>query len=250
MDNFITYEYNLVIQSDLSTKNIIMLGRADDKLKRFELGIEAMNYIIKDIPDSKMIIISEKSGIETLYLLIKNLNLEKRISFIGYTEMPEIHYKNVSLHIFPSISECFPMVLCETKIYGIPNILVGIDYVSMVNGGTIIIYDDSPKSIAKEAILILKNRDYRKKLGKEAKESMKKYNNQLLLKKWIELILSIYNGDIYYKNLIKKDIKISDTKAIDIIKKQLKLLKIRNKKFFNISFSNLLNFTFMEKINL
>lgn len=250
MDNFITYEYKFVIPSDLSSKTIIMLGRADDKLKRFELGIKAMNYIIKDIPDSEMIIISEKIGIESLDLLIKNLKLENRINFVGYTEMPEIYFKNVSLHIFPSISECFPMVLCETKIYGIPNILLGINYVSMINGGTIIIYDDSPKTIANEAINILKNKNYRRKLGKEAKKSMKKYNNKSLLKKWIELILSIYNGDIYYKKLIKKEIKMSDNKAINIIKKQIKLLKIRNKKFFNISFHNLLNFNFMENLNL
>ena len=42
----------------------------------------------------------------------------------------------------------------------------------MINGGTIIIYDDSPKTIANEAINILKNKNYRRKLGKEAKKSI------------------------------------------------------------------------------
>ena len=46
MDNFISYDYNFIIQSDLSSKTILMIGRASDKLKRFELGIKAMKYII------------------------------------------------------------------------------------------------------------------------------------------------------------------------------------------------------------
>jgi hypothetical protein len=41
MDNFISYDYNFIIQSDLSSKTILMIGRASGKLKRFELGIKA-----------------------------------------------------------------------------------------------------------------------------------------------------------------------------------------------------------------
>ena len=181
MDNFITYEYNSIIPSDLSSKNIIMIGRANDRLKRFELGIQAMVYIMKEVPSCEMKIITDLKDTNYLQILIKNLNLERNIKFIGFTSIVELYFKNTSLHIFPSISECFPMVLCETKIYGIPNILIGIDYVNMAKKGTVILYDDSPKSIAKEAIKILKNENYRRKLGKEARNSMKKFKNKLLL---------------------------------------------------------------------
>ena len=53
-----TYEYYSVHRSKLSSKLILMIGRASDKLKRFNLGIQAMEYIIKDIPLCKMKIIS------------------------------------------------------------------------------------------------------------------------------------------------------------------------------------------------
>ena len=181
MDNFMTYKYNFAIQSDLSSKIILMVGRGIDKLKRFELGIQAMKYLVKEIPNCEMKIICELIGIDYLKILIKNLILENYIKFIEFTSTPEIYYKNASLHLFPSISECFPMILCETKIYGIPNILVGIDYVKMLDGGTVVIYDDSPRTLAKEAINILKNDKLRKKLGMEARESMKKFKNELLL---------------------------------------------------------------------
>jgi hypothetical protein len=44
MNNFLTYDYNKVIQSDLTSKAILMIGRGNDKNKRFELGIFAMKY--------------------------------------------------------------------------------------------------------------------------------------------------------------------------------------------------------------
>lgn len=57
------------------------------------------------------------------------------------------------------------MILSETKIFGIPNIIYDIDYLALVKEGTIIVYDDNPITIAKEAIIILKDDNYRKKLG-------------------------------------------------------------------------------------
>jgi len=49
MNNFITYDLKRVIPSDLSNKNIFMIGRAEQRLKRFKLGIYAMEYIIQEI---------------------------------------------------------------------------------------------------------------------------------------------------------------------------------------------------------
>jgi glycosyltransferase involved in cell wall biosynthesis len=248
MDNFITYEYNSVIPSDLSSKTILMIGRADDKLKRFKLGVEAMVNIIKEIPQCKMKIISDLNSIDYLKDLINILKLGNNIEFVGYTPNPEIYYKNASLHIFPSISESFGLALSETKIFGIPSILVGLDYLSISKGGMIIIYDDNSGTISKEAIKILKNEKYRKKLGKEARRSMKKFKNKLLLKKWIKLILSIYNGYNYYEKLREEEQKISDLEANNILINQIKLLKKRISNFKNITLQDIENFTYMENL--
>jgi glycosyltransferase involved in cell wall biosynthesis len=246
MSNFISYEYNSVIPSDLSSKTILMIGRGSDRLKRFELGVESMKYIIKEIQDIKMKIISDFFLIEHLKQLVNKLNLDNCVEFVGYTSVPEIFFNNASLHIFPSICESFGLVLSETKIFGIPNIVVGLDYISIVKGGTIILYDDKSESIAKEAIKILKDDNYRKKLGREARKSMKKFKNELLLKKWIKLILSIYNGDSYYLNLRKEDEKIPENESLIILKKQVELLKMRMPNFANITVKNIENFTYMK----
>ena len=250
MYNYISYEYDSVIPSDLSSKIILMLGRAFDKLKRFDLGIMSMKYIVKEIPDCKMNILSKVFHNDPLKKLVNKLKLSNYIQFLGYSSKPEIHFKNASLHIFPSISESFGMVLSETKIYGIPNILIGLDYLSISLGGTIIVYDDNPESIAKEAIIILKNYTYRKKLGKEARESMKQFRNELILKKWNQLILSIYNGDNYYQLLRDKGPKISENYSMELIKGQINLLKKRKTIFNNITLQDLCNFTKMKNMKI
>ena len=248
MNNFITYGYNSIKPSDLSSKTILMIGRGDDPIKRFELGINAMSHIINEIPDCEMKIISKLESNNNLKNLVEKLNINENVKFVGYFSDPSIYFKNASLHLFPTLAEAFPNILSETLIYGIPNVLAGLDYVSTAKGGTVIIYDDSPISIAKIAIKILKNKRYRKKLGKEARNNMKKFKNDLLLKKWIKLILSVYKGESFYEKLRNSNCKLSEEESLKIINNQIKLLKLRNKKFQNITINDIENLTFIENI--
>jgi len=248
MNNFMSYEYSEIVPSNLFSKIILMIGRSGDKYKRYELGIQAMKYIVNSIPECKMKMISDKNGLEDIIDIVKKLELQDNIEFVGYSGKPELYYSNASLHIFPSICECFPMVLSETKIYGIPSIVLGLDYLSVIKGGTIIIYDDKPYSIAKESIKILENYTLRKQLGNEARESIKKFNNNSTLYKWIKLILSIINGENYYQNFRKYDKKINKDIALNFIKNQIKLLKNRETFYHNLTLNDIENITFIENL--
>ena len=246
LNNFMTYEYYSIIPTYLSSKIILMIGRCDAKKKRFHIGIQAMEYINNQLPECELKIISELTRINKLKILVDNLNMKNIIQFVGYQYSPDIYFKNASLTIFPSISEAFPMVLCETKIYGIPNILLGLDYITVSKKGTSIIYDDSPESLSKESIKILKNDKLRKKLGFEARKSMKKFNNQLLLSQWENFILDIFRGDNYYQKINEKMKNIIEYNLQDIVNNQIKLLKMRAIRFNNISINDFINFSYME----
>ena len=195
MDSFVSFNYDRVIPSSLSENNILLIGRGEDKNKRFHLGIHSMEYIKDEILDAKLLIISNLTKIYKLKNLVNNLNINKYVKFIAFTSTPEIYFKNSSINYFLSISESFGLVLYETKIYNIPNILMGIDYVSISKGGTYVIYDDQPESLAKLSINILKNHMLKKKIGKLARRSVKHLNNTNLFCRWIELILKIFNDD-------------------------------------------------------
>ena len=203
-----------------------------------------MEYISKEIKDSEMKIISNITDIDNLKYLVENLNITNYVKFVGYKKNPEVYFKKSSLHLFPSISESFGYVLSETKIYSIPNILMGLDYVSIAKEGTVMIYDDSPESLAKEGIKILKNENYRKKLGKQARKSMKKINNDFPFRKWVKLILSVYNEYEYYDLLRKKEVEMNKNNSLNILNNQIKLLKMRNSNFSNFTINNIENFSF------
>ena len=76
LNNFITYEYESIKPSDLSSKTVLMLGRAGNKFKRFYLGILSMEYITKEIPNCKMKIISDLNNTENLTDIIITMNLQ------------------------------------------------------------------------------------------------------------------------------------------------------------------------------
>ena len=243
MDNPTTFEYDSIIPSDLSSKNIIMIGRIEDPVKRFELGIKAMKIIIKEIPGCKMKIISSNNNMK-FKSLIKKLKLKKIVRFTGIQKNVETYLKHASLHILPSISECYPMVLSETKIFGIPSIICGLDFLALSKGGTVIIYDDSPNTIAKEAIKILKNETYRKQLGKEARNSIKYHKNKLIAKKWIKLFLSVYKGDYESYNNLNSHAIMSENEAEQILTNQLLLLQKRYQNFKYLTLEKLKSYTF------
>ena len=245
-DNFLTYNYNQTIPSNLSGKKILMIGRGRNKLKRFDLGILSIEYIKNQIPDIKLMIVSKSLQMDNLKHTIENLNLENNVVFSNYSSDPSIYYKDASLNFITSVSESYSLVLSETKIYGIPNILLGLDYLSLAKKGTIIIYDDSPESLAKHSIKI-----YKKKLSKLARTSMKKFNNENIFKKWKILLLSVAND---YKNYTKYfETKKKNTKNLyKILKRQTFLLNKRMPNINNITISDLENLPYIninKKIN-
>ena len=243
MHNPISYEYDNIIPSNLSKQNIVMIGRSNDPIKRYDLGIKSMKNIIKELPTCQMNIISNPNIDNER--LIHDLNLEKNVRFIGFQEKIEIYLRNSSLHILPSLSESYPMVLGETKIFGIPSILCGLDYIALAKGGTVIIYDDNPNTIAKEAIKILKFDKYRRKLGKEARKSMEKLNNKIIVKKWLKLILSIYKGDEKsYQELLYNEGRINEEEANKILNNQLELLRKRNPHFKQLTLNRFKLYSF------
>ena len=73
---------------------------------------------------------------------------------------------------------------------------------------------------------------------------MIKYKNDLLILKWIKLFIYIYNDKPYYQVNQKKSIKMTEKYGLQILNKQIQLLKKRDNIFKNITLNNFLNFNF------
>ena len=85
-------------------------------------------------------------------------------------------------------------------------------------------------------------------MGKEARNSMIKFNNDLLLNRWIKLIISIYSSNSFNdKNYQYNDLyeKISEKEALYILQKQIKLFNIRKISSKEIIINNLENISIL-----
>ena len=244
-DNFMTYEYNLIKQSNLSEKKILLIGRANHKLKRFNLGIQAIEYIKYQIPAIKLLIVSKINDIEFLKNYIDNLNLRFNIYFTNYSSDPSIYFKTASLNYLTSISECYPLVLSETKVHGIPTIIMGLNFLSMAKNGTVIIYDDFPETLAKISIKILSNKQYKINLAKQARESMKKITNEKITYDWLKILFLVYNNYTNYTKYFNNS-KNKEKELSDILRMQVNLLKNRMTNMENINSSFIENLTIYQ----
>ena len=79
---------------------------------------------------------------------------------------------------------------------------------------------------------------------------MKHFNNDLLLKKWVKLILSIHTSEHDYFKLREEYKKISQNKGMNILNNQLQLLKLRYKAFRDITPNQYENFTYMGNYHI
>ena len=225
LPNLLTYNLTTITQSRLTNKNILMIGRGDDVDKHFNIGIIAMAKIIKEIPDAKLIIVSSFEGIESLFMLRNKLGLEKYVYFVEYTKNPEIYYQNSSIFLLPSRAEGFPMSLIEAKAFGIPNIVTGKKYLPLIQEGTIKIEEDDIEGIATESIKLLSNYTYRLLEGEKARKSLEKFDNAITIKKWKDIINSIYNQENSIRNIVKNENKMyNESKSIAIMKHEFYIL--------------------------
>jgi hypothetical protein len=239
-DNFLTYEYNSIIPSNLSDNTILLVGRGANKLKRFSLGIQAIEYIRQEIPSIQLSIVSAIDNIDYLKYYVENLNLGFNVYFANYSSEPSIYFKTASLNYLTSISESYSLILSETKIFGIPTIIMGLNFLSMSKKGTVIIYDDYPETLAKVSIKILRNKQYKKNLSKEARKSISLLNNEKIKDEWVKLLFLVYNNYTNYTKYFNNS-KNDKEKFSDILKTQVKLLKIRMSNMENTLYLSIFN---------
>ena len=213
-----------------------MLGRCD-KIKRYEIGIEAMKNIIKKEPDAKLYIVGICNNSYSNYLknYSNKFNLSNNIIFNELVNNTHKYYKNSSIFLLSSKFEGCPMTLTESKLYGLPTLVIGMNYLAYAKNGVININSDDPKLIAKEILKLLNNKEYRKLEGKKARKSLKDFPNEEIYKRWIELFIAVKQGNEIIKKYINKYDKYDE-------KKDYKENKILYEKIFHKNLNNFKEF--------
>ena len=247
--NLYTFDKNKTPSSNLTYKNLLMLGRFDDIIKGGKYGVYAMAEILKEIPDAKLTIIIPSQA-EKIVGLVKQLKIENNVQILGFTQNITEFYLNASVLLVPSVSESFPMVMNEAKAHGLPIISFNIDYCPCFQKGVITVDMFNYTQMGKEAIKLLNNYEYRKKMGNEAKLSLDMFNNNDTIIMWEKLFNSLINGNEDYKNFQDEVEKkyYNEKLAKEHIQKHYKYGQEFNEKYKCHSFEDFIKLSYLRTI--
>ena len=97
--NLYTYDPHETPNSNLTNHNIVILGRLNDFIKGVKYAIKAMEYIIKEVPDAMLYLVSSDYRIQFLKNLTQDLNLTNNIIFRSNTYKLTDLFLNASVHM-------------------------------------------------------------------------------------------------------------------------------------------------------
>ena len=96
------------------------------------------------------------------------------------------------------------MAMNEGKAYGLPVVAFNIPFSMPFQTGVITVPHLDVEALAKETIKLLKDYNYRKKKGREAKLSLNRFSNEYTLHLWEKLFYSLDKGESEYRKFQKK----------------------------------------------
>jgi len=249
--NMYTFDPDKTPNSNLTHKTLMIMGREHDRIKGGYYGIKAFYEVVKEIPDAKLYFISSDYKIDFLKGVIKDLNLTENVKIVHYSINISYFFLNSSVLLCPSKSESFPMVMNEGKAHGLPIVAFNVSYSPSYQKGVILVDMLNYTQMAKEAIKLLKDYEYRKKKGMEAKLSLKEYSNKETANKWDRLFSILDKDDpIAYEKLQNYTFEryYDEEKARERLESNYNFGKWYNKYFCCHTFNDLINSTYIKHI--
>ena len=247
--NLYTFEPSQSPESNLTYNNIVMLGRAHDKIKGTIYAIKAMSYIVKEVPDAKLLLATSDSKYQNLQNLAKEYNISNNVIFKVFPNISEV-FLNSSVLMFTSLCEAFPMAMNEGKAYGLPVVAFDIPFSPPYQSGVITVPHLNVEALANETIKLLKDYNYRKRKGEEAKLSLNRFSNKYTLHLWEKLFYSLDKGESEYKKFQKEieDKYYNEEEAREHVLAHFNNALRYNKHFRCHTFENMLNMKYIKNI--
>lgn len=175
---------------------IVHIAQIAEQYKRQHLTLEAFAKVAKDFPDWSLDFYGKvKKGKHTEYyhrLLarVKELGLQDRVSFKGYSTDIDKVYQAVDINCTPSFSEGFGYGMADGLAFGVP----GLGFADALGVNELIINEKTGFLVkdvddyADKMKLLMSDKDLRIKMGKNASEDMQRYAPEAIISAWDKLI--------------------------------------------------------------
>jgi len=194
--NILTFNEKTSVYDIDNKENIILIvSRLSERQKRISKSLEIWKKVQQqyDIQDWKLIILG--TGEDEAYhkSLVKKHNI-KNVYFEGQQE-PVEYYKRAAIYMMTSAYEGFGMVLTEAQQMGA--VPIAFDSFAAVHDiiendfNGIIVEKNNTDLYIKKLIFLMKNKEKRQEMAKNALESCNRFSRYEVLKQWNNLFESL-----------------------------------------------------------
>lgn len=187
-------DYFCIYRSDKMKKsfNFISVGNFIYR-KRFDLTIKSFSKFVNKYPNSTLTIVGDGNLKEELNKLVKKLNIQDKVSFLGKVENSKLVklYNESSCFILPSDYETFGVVYIEAMACGLPTIATkcgGPEDIIKDYNGLLVDKDNSDKLL--EAMFYIYENYNKYDKNKISKDTIDKYGQETICNS----IIDIYNN--------------------------------------------------------
>ena len=185
--------------AQLKEKRLVSVGRLSPEKGYLDL-LKIFNKLVKNHPDWTLDIIGDGAEKDKLKKYIEKNELSNKVTLHGFQGKEYIDkvLDNSSIYLMTSYTESFGIVLIEAMSHGVP--CIAFDSAEgakeIINSGEngYLIKNRSFDAMIMKIEDLIKDRDERLRIGKQARESVKKYTSSIVGEEWITLI---EESDIY-----------------------------------------------------
>lgn len=187
---------DLLTRLSLSDDAFIFLNVSRlDPQKNHTVLIKAFDKVSKEIPDAYLILVGVGGLENELKSLVKNLQIEKKVLFLGRRNDIGTLLEIADVFVFPSLFEGLGVALIEAMFKSLPCIISKIEVFEEIirNEETGLIIDENSAEELEEAMIKLyKDKDKRKLLGERALyQAQKKFDAKVTARQWEEFYLKV-----------------------------------------------------------
>ncbi len=158
-------------------ENDIVIGITSQltKVKNIDTLIRSFDILNKEFNNLKLVIAGDGKEKENLKNSVKELELEDKVIFHGFTNQPQLIAAAYDIGVLVSLNEGFPNTVVEYMSVGTPVVATDVGGVKEIikNGENGLITDNSPGTIAETVKKLIINENLRKELGKKAFDTVK-----------------------------------------------------------------------------
>lgn len=178
----------------LDAKKVVAVGRYSYQ-KGFDRLIDAWRIVTKSCPDWQLEIVGEGDEKVALQNRIDRYGLAEQVKLMPATSAIEEVYLGASVMVLSSHYEGLPMVLLEAQSFGLPIVSFACqcgpkDIVEDGETGYLV-PEGNVEQLAERLVNVMTNETLRKAMGRRAKETSHRYDEDRVMKQWIDMFKSL-----------------------------------------------------------